>query len=282
MTMSVKIFLESTAIINFLQLREERFDREYSNFREYLKNHRIKAYIPSSVAEECDEYIRELRVLVGKTLRELRTYFALRTLADIRIKPQFFLILEKFFVDKMRKTKNREKNQLGIIQEYVFDKFQEALKRRSKISTFLKSMIEEIYNEALNIQVRYDNLKTEYKVVPVQSIPELEKVISGKLRLSPKKRDCVHLASLCRYTFEENVWSLLITTDFTHLLNIPTFDVCWVRCIRPRYVHTYLKIYEKIFDKPPIEYINTSYTILSQEQRDVLKIIENNLGIKVT
>jgi len=280
--MPVEFFLETTAIINLIRLREERFDREYSQFVETLKSSKLKAYIPSSVVKECEDYLKSLRLLSQRTMRKLKAYLASRTLADRYLKPSMFLILEEFFINKINESKrSRTRQQLGLIQEYVSSRFLEALNEKTKIPEFLRSISKQLSNHALNILYNYDRLKSDYPPEKVKCIPEVEEIISNKLKLKRKNPDNKHLAGLCHHSFKKDVWCILITTDFTHLLNHSTFNVCWVRCVRPRYAQVYLKIYRKTYGESPIDYIRSGHTILSKEQNEILDIIEDDLGLKI-
>ena len=276
--MPVRLFLDSSALLNLLRLREERFDKEYDQFVKFIKTKKINVYTPLSVMSECDDYIKNLRTLTEKTLRELRFHVARQTLPYRYLKPQMFLVLEKFFIDKINATEQREaRNQLGIIQQYVLDSFIKALDERIRVSDFLSKTLDEICSEAREIQDRYDDILSEYPPQPVEIIPDIEEIISNKLKL--RSKDVQHLAGLCHYTFKENIWCIFVTTDFAHLLNLSTFNICWVRCVRPRYVPTYIKIYKKVYEKRPIEYIRSSHIIPPKEQKEILKIIEKNIGI---
>jgi len=271
--MPVRLFLDSSALLNLLRLREERFDKEYDQFVKFIKSKKINVYTPSSVIDECDGYIKNLRILTENTLRELRFYVARQTLPYRYLKPQMFLLLEHFFIDKINTAEQREaRNHFGIIQQYVLDSFVKALDERVKVPDFLGKTLDEICYEAREIQDRYDDILSEYPPQPVEIIPEIEEIISNTLKL--RSKDVQHLAGLCHYAFKEDVWCIFVTTDFTHLLNLSTFNICWVRCVRPRYVPTYIKIYKKIYEKRPNEYIRSSHVTLPKEQKEILKIIE--------
>jgi len=276
--MPVRLFLDSSTVVNLLRLREERFDRECEQFVDFLDRKKIQANISSSVYEECEEYIKSLSVLAKETFRDLRFYLASRTLLDRYLKPRMFLLLEDFFLEKINEARSsmQKRNQLGIIQQYVSDFFLEALEKGEKIHDFLRKTLLKINSMERVIQDHFDILTSKYPPENTKIIDDLEKFISKNLDIGEK--DSRHLAGLCYYTFEKNVWCIFVTTDFAHLLNKPTFRVCWVRCVRPRYVPIYMKSHPKIFGDSPIKYLDeTRYEKLSKEQEEALKIIQWHL-----